>query len=227
MAQPARDHGSRGSWVKRDGRPPARTIPRLPRARWRGHSLLVRVVRLWRTRAPRTFTEKVRYWTAKLSGRGPNEEWAHSQIRPRIIVEEKPCSCVPGVLHRAMRHPRLFRWALRLDIAHVSVFLARALASGTQVNSDARAARADAAVAAAGLSLAVAALHRDARTPVIAGLVLNTTGCIVTFRFLARDMTHARRAPWWWTAYLLAGGNAVSVAYLLAAGQTLPRQAVR
>jgi len=37
------------------------TASRLPRARWRGRSLLVRAVRLWRTRNPRTFTEKVRY----------------------------------------------------------------------------------------------------------------------------------------------------------------------
>lgn len=28
-------------------------------------------------------------WTSKLYGRGPNEEWAYSQITPRIIVEEK------------------------------------------------------------------------------------------------------------------------------------------
>jgi hypothetical protein len=37
------------------------TAARLPRARWRGRSVLVRAVRLWRTRAPQTFTEKVRY----------------------------------------------------------------------------------------------------------------------------------------------------------------------
>jgi hypothetical protein len=34
---------------------------RLPRPRWRERSRLVRLWRLWRTRAPRTFTEKVRY----------------------------------------------------------------------------------------------------------------------------------------------------------------------
>jgi hypothetical protein len=28
-------------------------------------------------------------WTSKLYGRGPNDEWAYSQIPPRIIVEEK------------------------------------------------------------------------------------------------------------------------------------------
>jgi hypothetical protein len=173
---------------------PVTALP-LPRARWRGRSVLVRAVRLWRTRAPRTFTEKVRYkmlrdhrqlvvtfadkaavrdhvaarghadllplayavldrpddmldldlpdsyvvkpthgsgaavvvspdapadaalprpewgwvyahvrpeaarpavlrdiaagWTSKLYGRGPNDEWAYSQIPPRIIVEEK------------------------------------------------------------------------------------------------------------------------------------------
>jgi hypothetical protein len=175
--------------------PASMTAAQLPRARWRGRSVLVRAVRLWRTRAPQTFTEKVRYkmlrdhrrlvvtfadkaavrdhvaaqghadllpkahavldhpddlldldlpdsyvvkpthgsgaavvvspdapadtalprpewgwvyahvrpeaahpvvlrdiaagWTSKLYGRGPNEEWAYSQIPPRIIVEEK------------------------------------------------------------------------------------------------------------------------------------------
>jgi hypothetical protein len=37
------------------------TARELPRPRWRGRSRLVRLVRLWRTRRPRTFTEKVRY----------------------------------------------------------------------------------------------------------------------------------------------------------------------
>ncbi|PWD51639.1 hypothetical protein C8046_14290 [Serinibacter arcticus] len=170
------------------------TVSSLPRARWRGRSRLVRLIRLWRTRNPRLFTEKVRYkmlrdhrellvtfadkaavrdhvaalvgedllprvhavledaddllaldlppehvvkpthgsgaaivvsrrapaeavlprpewgwvyahvrpaaadravirdiaagWTEKLYGRGPNEEWAYSRVRPRIIVEE-------------------------------------------------------------------------------------------------------------------------------------------
>jgi hypothetical protein len=184
---------------------PARpvTAARLPRARWRGRSVLVRAVRLWRTRAPRTFTEKVRYkmlrdhrplvvtfadkaavrdhvvarghadllplahavldhpddmldldlpdsyvvkpthgsgaavvvspdapadaalprpewgwvyahvrpeaahptvlrdiaagWTSKLYGRGPNDEWAYSQIPPRIIVEEKLTGPAGGI----------------------------------------------------------------------------------------------------------------------------------
>lgn len=37
-------------------------MPRpVARARWRGRSRLVRLVRLWRTRHPQLFTEKVRY----------------------------------------------------------------------------------------------------------------------------------------------------------------------
>ena len=34
---------------------------RRPRVRWRERSILVRAARLWRTRHPRTFREKVRY----------------------------------------------------------------------------------------------------------------------------------------------------------------------
>jgi hypothetical protein len=121
-----------------------------------------------------------------------------------------------------MRHPQLFRWALRLDIAHVSVFIARALTSETQPNRPARSSRSDAVVAAAGLSLAVVALHRDTRAPVSAGLFLNTAGCILTFMLLLRDETHVRRASWWWTTYLLVGGNALSAAYLAASSRTRP-----
>jgi hypothetical protein len=119
-----------------------------------------------------------------------------------------------------MRDSRLFRRALRVDLVHVSVFIVRALTFGTQKNRDARSARADAVVAAAGLSLAVVALHRDARAPVGAGLLLNTTGCAATLLFLARKKNHGRRTPWWWTAYLLIGGNTVSLAYLAAGGHT-------
>jgi hypothetical protein len=121
-----------------------------------------------------------------------------------------------------MRHPQLFRWALRLDVVHVSVFVARALTSERQPSRHARSSRTDAVVAAAGLSLAVVALHRDARAPVSAGLFLNTAGCILTFLLLGRDETHARRASWWWTAYLLVGGDALSMAYLAASGRTRP-----
>jgi hypothetical protein len=31
-----------------------------------------------------------------------------------------------------MKHPQLFRWALRLDVAHVSAFIVKALTSETQ-----------------------------------------------------------------------------------------------
>jgi hypothetical protein len=121
-----------------------------------------------------------------------------------------------------MRDSRLFRRALRVDLVHVSVFIVRALTYGTQANRDARSARADAVVAAAGLSLAVVALHRDARAPVSAGLLLNTTGCAATLVLLARKKNHGRRTPWWWTTYLLIGGNTVSLAYLAAGGHSRP-----
>ncbi|WP_144720484.1 ATP-grasp fold amidoligase family protein [Agrococcus jejuensis] len=190
----------------------------LPRARWRGRSRLVRLARLWRTRRPRRFTEKVCYkmlrdrrellvtfadkaavrghviqagyghllpealavlddadallaldlpesyvvkpthgsgaaivvspaapvdatlprpewgwvyahvrpeavergalrdiadrWCEQLYGRGPNEEWAYSRIRPRIIVEERlvgadggiPDDCKLFVFHGRVRY---------------------------------------------------------------------------------------------------------------------------
>ncbi|GAA2170985.1 hypothetical protein GCM10009846_03240 [Agrococcus versicolor] len=190
----------------------------LPRGRWRGRSRLVRLARLWRTRRPRRFTEKVRYkmlrdhrellvtfadkaavrghvvlhdlghllpqaygvlddadglltldlpesyvvkpthgsgaaivvspeapegavlpraewgwvyahvrpeavdrthlrdiaarWSEQLYGRGPNEEWAYSRIRPRIIVEERlagadggiPDDCKLFVFHGRVRY---------------------------------------------------------------------------------------------------------------------------
>lgn len=115
-----------------------------------------------------------------------------------------------------MRISRLFRRAMTLDIAHVTIFIIRALTFRTQTSLSARSARADAAVAAAGLSLAVIAFRHDARMPVVAGLLLNTTGCVVTLMLHARNEPHSRRAPWSWTAYLLVGGNAVSLAYLAA-----------
>jgi hypothetical protein len=121
-----------------------------------------------------------------------------------------------------MRHPQLFRWALRLDVVHVSVFVARALTSERQPDRRARSSRTDAVVAAAGLSLAVVALHRDARAPVSVGLFLNTAGCILTFMLLLRDGAHLRRGSWWWTTYLLVGGDALSVAYLAASSRTRP-----
>jgi hypothetical protein len=132
-----------------------------------------------------------------------------------------------GVLHRLMRHPQLFRWALRVDIVHVSVFIVRALTSETQLSRNVRSARTDAVVAAAGLSLAVVAQHRETRAPVSAGLFVNTAGCILTFMLLVRDETHARRASWWWTTYLLVGGNALSVAYLAASNHTRPTSKCR
>jgi hypothetical protein len=120
-----------------------------------------------------------------------------------------------------MRASPLFRRAMTLDIAHVTIFVVRALTFRTQATPTARSARADAAVAAAGLSLAVVALGQDARVPVVAGLLLNTTGCVVTLMRHARNEPHSRRAPWSWTAYLLVGGNAVSLAYLAAGGGTV------
>lgn len=132
-----------------------------------------------------------------------------------------------------MRDLRLFRLALRLDIVHVSVFAVRALALRAQANREARSARADAVVAAAGLSLAVVALRRDAQAPVRAGLLLNTAGCVATLMLLARGEAHARLTPRWWTTYLLVGGNALSVAYLAASRSShtrpvpRPRQRVR
>jgi hypothetical protein len=113
----------------------------------------------------------------------------------------------------------LFRWALRLDAAHVTVFTLRALTSRAQAGPRARAARAaraDAIVAAAGLALAVAAWRRDARAPVAAGLVLNTTGCLLTLVLHARAQPPSRPTSLWWTTYLLIGGDAVSLAYLAA-----------
>jgi hypothetical protein len=119
---------------------------------------------------------------------------------------------------RQMRISPLFRRAMTLDIALVTIFIIRALTFKTQASLSARSARADAAVAAAGLSLAVVALRQDARMPVVAGLLLNTTGCVVTLMRHARN--EPRRAPWSWTAYLLVGGNAVGLAYLAAGGGT-------
>jgi hypothetical protein len=119
-----------------------------------------------------------------------------------------------------MRISPLFRRAMNFDIAHVTVFIIRALTFRTQATPEARSARADAVVAAAGLSLAVVAFRRDSRVPVVAGLLLNTTGCVVTLMRHARNEPHSRRAPWSWTAYLLVGGNAVSLAYLAAGGGT-------
>lgn len=110
----------------------------------------------------------------------------------------------------------MFRWALRLDAAHVTVFTLRALTSRAQAGPRARAARADAIVAAAGLALAVAAWRRDARAPVAAGLVLNTTGCLLTLVLHARDQPPSRPTSLSWTTYLLIGGDAVSLAYLAA-----------
>jgi hypothetical protein len=110
----------------------------------------------------------------------------------------------------------LFRRAMGLDIAHVTIFIIRALRVRTRATSEARSARADAVVAAAGLSLAVVAFRRDTRVPVVAGLLLNTTGCVATLVRHARDEPHPRRAPRSWTGYLLVGGNAVSLAYLAA-----------
>jgi hypothetical protein len=121
-----------------------------------------------------------------------------------------------GAFSGQMRSSRLFRRALCADYVHVSVFVVRALTFGTQANHAARSARADAVVAAAGLSLAMVALYRDSRALVGAGLLLNTTGCAATLLFLARKKNHGRRAPWWWTMYLLIGGNTVSLAYLAA-----------
>jgi hypothetical protein len=119
-----------------------------------------------------------------------------------------------------MRDSPLFRRAMSLDIAHVTIFIIRALRVRTRATSEARSARADAVVAAAGLSLAVVAFRRDARMPVVAGLLLNTTGCVATLMRHARDEPHSRRAPWSWTGYLLVGGNAVSLAYLAAGRRT-------
>jgi hypothetical protein len=121
-----------------------------------------------------------------------------------------------------MKHPQLFRWALRLDVAHVSALIVRALTSETQPGPHARSSRTDAVVAAAGLSLAVVAQHRDTRAPVSAGLFVNTAGCILAFMLLLRDEPHARRASWWWTTYLLVGGNALTVAYLAASSRARP-----
>jgi hypothetical protein len=118
-----------------------------------------------------------------------------------------------------MRASPLFRRAMHFDIAHVTVFIIRALTFRTQATPEAQSARADAAVAAAGLSLALVASYRDTRMPVIAGLLLNTTGCVMTLVRQARNEPHLRRAPWSWTAYLLFGGNAVSLAYLAASGK--------
>lgn len=132
-----------------------------------------------------------------------------------------------------MRDLRLFRLALGLDIVHVSVFAVRALALRTQADREARSARADAVVAAAGFSLAVVALRRDAQAPVRAGLLLNTAGCVATLLLPARGGAHTRPAPRWWTTYLLIGGDAVSVAYLAASRSShtrpvpRPRQRVR
>jgi hypothetical protein len=109
---------------------------------------------------------------------------------------------------------------MNFDIAHVTIFIIRALTYRTQATPEARSARADAVVAAAGLSLAVVAFRRDARVPVVAGLLLNTTGCVVILMRDARNEPHSRRAPWSWTAYLLVGGSAVSLAYLAAGGGT-------
>jgi hypothetical protein len=120
------------------------------------------------------------------------------------------------VFRGQMRNSQLYRRALRLDVAHVSIFVVRAVMSGHQASHDARSARADALVAVCGLSLAVTALLRDARTPVVAGLLVNTTGCVVTLMSQARIRTSARGTPWLWTTYLLIGGDAVSVAYLAA-----------
>jgi hypothetical protein len=110
----------------------------------------------------------------------------------------------------------LFHRALCLDAAHVTVFVIRALTFRTQATHEARTARADAVVAAAGLSLAATARRRDARAPVSAGLALNTTGCVLTLVHHARDRPPSRPTYLWWTAYLLVGGNAVSLAYLAA-----------
>jgi hypothetical protein len=120
------------------------------------------------------------------------------------------------VFRGQMRNSQLYRRALRLDVAHVSIFVVRAVMSGHQASHDARSARADALVAVCGLSLAVTALLRDARTPVVAGLLVNTTGCVVTLMSQARIRTSARGTPWLWTTHLLIGGDAVSVAYLAA-----------
>jgi hypothetical protein len=79
-----------------------------------------------------------------------------------------------------MKNSPLFRAALHLDIVNVTAFVVRALLFGTQTNLEARSARADAVVAAAGLSLAAVAFRHDTRAPIGAGLILNTTGCAVT-----------------------------------------------
>jgi hypothetical protein len=115
------------------------------------------------------------------------------------------------VFRGQMRNSQLYRRALRLDVAHVSIFIVRAVTFRTQASHDARSARADALVAVCGLSLAVIALRRDARTPVAAGLLLNTTGCVVTLMLQARNRTSTRGTPWLWTTYLLIGGDAVSI----------------
>jgi hypothetical protein len=127
---------------------------------------------------------------------------------------QPPRSGRPSPAH--MRASPLFRRALRLDIAHVTVFIVRALTFRTHANPEARSARSDAVVAAAGLSLAVVAFRRDARAAVTAGLLLNTAGCAVTLIRHTRHEPHPRPMSCLWTAYLLAGGNAVSLAYLAA-----------
>jgi hypothetical protein len=130
-----------------------------------------------------------------------------AKVRP-----PKPGGALPG----QRRSSRVFRRALCLDAMHVTVFVLRALTYGTRRTPRARSARADAVVAAVGLSLAVIAVRRNTRTPVVAGLLVNTTGCAVTLMLYDRDKSQSQRLPGWWSTYLLIGGNAVSLAYLAA-----------
>ena len=139
-----------------------------------------------------------------------------------MVAKPQPPGSGRAILGQ-VRDLQLFRRALGLDAVHVTVFVVRALTFRAQTDAEARSARADAIVAAAGLTLAVVARRRGARAPVAVGLLLNTAGCIATFMLHARDDPRSRRAPWW-TTYLLVGGDALSLVYLAAGGHRSSRR---
>lgn len=127
---------------------------------------------------------------------------------------------------------RAYRVAGAVDAAHVTAFVFRAVLVGRDRSARAVAARGDALVAVAGLALAVLAgrLLRgdlaDGRAPrravrrlLVAGLLVNTVGTTLLLAAPGSSAGRVRRSRTGRaaTAYLLVGGDLVSVAYLLAA----------